>query len=78
MRPLSIFVLLLSAFNLSATNLHVGTGQAYNSILSALAKAQSGDTIFVHEGTYAEGNLAIDKRLVFIGIGYPVLEGQHN
>ncbi|MBP6811629.1 MAG: nitrous oxide reductase family maturation protein NosD [Saprospiraceae bacterium] len=78
MRPLSIFVLLLSAFNLSATNLHVGTGQAYNSILSALAKAQSGDTIFVHEGTYAEGNLAIDKRLVFIGIGYPVLDGQHN
>ncbi|MBK6997977.1 MAG: right-handed parallel beta-helix repeat-containing protein [Lewinellaceae bacterium] len=78
MRPLSILYCCLSAFNLSATNLHVGTGQAYNSILSALAKAQSGDTIFVHEGTYAEGNLAIDKRLIFIGIGYPVLDGQHN
>jgi len=77
-RLLSIFFLLLSAFNLAATNLHVGTGQVYTSIFSALAKAQSGDTIFVHEGTYAEGNLAIDKRLIFIGIGYPVLDGQHN
>ncbi|MCY7330525.1 MAG: nitrous oxide reductase family maturation protein NosD [Saprospiraceae bacterium] len=44
----------------------------------ALAKAQPGDTIFVHEGTYAEGNLAIDKPLTLLGIGYPVLNGQHN
>ncbi|MFN0176478.1 MAG: nitrous oxide reductase family maturation protein NosD [Saprospiraceae bacterium] len=77
-RLLFIFLLLLSAFHLSATNLHVGTGQSYANIQSALSKAQAGDTIFVHEGIYAEGNLAIDKRLAFIGIGYPVLDGQHN
>ncbi|MBC7776529.1 MAG: nitrous oxide reductase family maturation protein NosD [Phycisphaerae bacterium] len=78
MRPLSIFVLFISAFNLNATNHHVGTGQPYATIHSALAKAQSGDTVFVHEGTYAEGNLALDKSMSLIGIGYPVLDGQHN
>jgi nitrous oxidase accessory protein len=79
MRLLPILtVLQLLVFDLSATNLHVGAGQAFNTIHSALAKAQSGDTIIVHEGIYTEGNLAIDKSLSLIGIGYPILDGQHN
>ncbi len=62
---------------LSAATHHVGNGQPNATIHQALAKAHPGDTIFVHEGTYAEGNLAIDKPLTLIGIGYPVLDGQH-
>jgi nitrous oxidase accessory protein len=73
-----IFFLLLSAFHLNALNHHVGAGQICPSIRSALTKAQAGDTIFVHEGIYTEGNFAIDKALAIIGIGYPVLDGQHN
>ncbi|HRI59780.1 MAG TPA: nitrous oxide reductase family maturation protein NosD, partial [Saprospiraceae bacterium] len=58
--------------------LHVGANQPYSSIRTALEKAVTGDTVFVHEGTYTEGNLPIDKSLTVIGIGYPVLDGQHN
>lgn len=72
-----IFVLQLLAFKLSASKLHVGTGQAFNTIVSALAKARSGDTVVVHEGIYTEGNLAISIPLVMLGIGHPVLDGQH-
>ena len=60
-----------------ANSLHVGANQPYSAIRTALEQARAGDTVFVHAGTYAEGNLAIDKSLTFIGIGYPVLDGQH-
>lgn len=63
---------------LSASNHHVGKEHPYATIHLALAKAMPGDSIFVHEGIYTEGNLAIDKSLVLIGIGMPVLDGQHN
>ncbi len=78
MRPLSLLILLLSAFNLSATNHHVGNGQPNATIQAALAKALPGDTIFVHGGTYTEGNLAINKPTVLIGVDFPILDGQHN
>jgi len=58
---------------LSATNIHVGNGQACADIRSALGRAKPGDTISVHPGIYAEGNLSIDLPLTLIGIGYPVL-----
>jgi len=62
---------------LSATNIHVGNGQACADIRSALGRAKPGDTISVHPGIYAEGNLSIDLPLTLIGIGYPVLDGRH-
>lgn len=77
MRPLSIFTLLLLAFHLPAATHHVGTDYTYPTVHAAVAKAQPGDTVFVHSGTYAEGNLSVDKPLTLIGIGYPVLDGQH-
>jgi nitrous oxidase accessory protein len=77
MRRLTLFFLLFAASRLTAENLHVGPSQPHATIHAALEKAQHGDTVFVHEGTYAEGNLAIDKRLALVGIGYPVLDGQH-
>lgn len=78
MRRLTLLVLLFFTLRLTAATHHVGTGQAYATLHAAVEKAQPSDTIFVHEGTYAEGNLAIDKRLALIGIGYPVLDGQHS
>lgn len=77
MKPLSFIFFLLSAFSLSAATLHVGPNQTFSTIRLALEKAEAGDTVFVHEGTYAEGNLTIDKPLTFIGLNYPVLDGQH-
>lgn len=77
MRTLLIFQVLFCALGISAKNLHVGAGQMYVSIQSALAAASSGDSIFVYAGTYAEGNLSIQKSVHLIGMGYPVLDGQH-
>lgn len=71
-------LLFLWGTHLHASSFHAGTGQPFPSIQTALQRAQEGDTIYVHEGVYAEGNLAIDKPLALIGIGYPVLDGQHN
>jgi nitrous oxidase accessory protein len=43
----------------------------------AIQAAQSGDTILVKPGTYKEGNLIIEKSIVILGEGYPVLDGEH-
>ncbi len=64
--------------HLSAKSISVGQNQTFQTIHDALAIAQSGDSIIVHEGTYAEGNLAIDKRVTLIGISFPILDGQHS
>ena len=61
----------------AANALHVGHDQFFKNIRSAIEKAGRGDTVFVHGGFYSEGNLTISKPLVLIGIGFPVLDGQH-
>ncbi len=38
--------------------------------------AKVGDTVLVDKGWYKEGNIIIDKRIVFIGKNYPILDGQ--
>lgn len=77
MKHLIFLIMLTFGGQMLANSLHVGANQPYSSIRTALEKAVTGDTVFVHEGTYTEGNLSIDKSLTVIGIGYPVLDGQH-
>ena len=75
-----MFLLFLGAFaglQLSARSLSVGINQSFQTIQAALAAAQNEDTILVHQGLYAEGNLSIDKSLTLIGISRPILDGQH-
>jgi nitrous oxidase accessory protein len=55
----------------------VGKQGNYSSIKSAIAKAKAGDTILIKAGIYKEGNITIDKPLVLIGEGYPVLDGEN-
>ena len=45
-------------------------------IRTALSMAKPGDTVVVGPGTYREGNLIINKRLIFSGEGNPVLDGE--
>ena len=47
--------LAVMAFVCSAAELHVGAGQAYDNLRPAADAAQPGDTIVVHDGTYAGG-----------------------
>ena len=72
---LFIFILLLSIFTVlypieivKADTLHVGSGQTYSDIQSAINNANESDTIYVHSGTYSEA-IIVNKPLTIIGEG---------
>lgn len=67
---------LLISLSVKAKTLEVGANQPFKSIKSAIALAKHGDTVLVHKGLYREGNIRIDKEIVFIGKDFPVLDGQ--
>jgi nitrous oxidase accessory protein len=46
-----------------------------DSISKGLAIANPGDTIFVKDGLYKEGNIVIDKRVVLLGLNMPQVDG---
>lgn len=54
----------------------VGISQEFKSIKDALKHSTSYDTIMVYKGVYHEKNLLIDKPIVLIGSGLPILDGQ--
>ncbi|MBK9254245.1 MAG: nitrous oxide reductase family maturation protein NosD [Saprospiraceae bacterium] len=62
---------------LTAETIHVGPGKENKSIRAALFKAHHNDTIIVYHSLYREGNIVINKRIVMLGEGWPVLDGQH-
>jgi nitrous oxidase accessory protein len=68
--------LLLFSFSLQATTIHVGKKYAIKSVKKGLALAKIGDTVIVHGGHYREGNISIDKKIVFLGKDLPVLDGE--
>ncbi|RRN77666.1 nitrous oxide reductase family maturation protein NosD, partial [Pseudoxanthomonas sp. SGD-10] len=59
-----------------AATIQVGKQQQVKTIVKALEMATDGDTIFVEGGLYKEGNIAIRKSVVLIGIDNPVLDGE--
>lgn len=71
-----IFIFLLFSSFLHANVIEVGPNKPIKSIKKAISLAKVGDTILVNNGIYKEGNIVIDKKIVFIGKGYPVLDGQ--
>jgi len=56
--------------------LHVGPDKSFKTLREGVESAKDGDTLFVHSGRYAEGNLVIEKSLTLIGVGWPVLDGE--
>lgn len=60
----------------NATTIEVGDQFACKKIKQALLLAVDGDTILVHKGIYKEGNILIDKKIVFLGKNFPTLDGQ--
>ena len=60
----------------SAITIPIGKNYPIKSIKKGIATAKAGDTIVVYGGWYKEGNIVIDKKIVFIGRGLPVLDGE--
>ena len=75
MQKFLVIALLLGSF-CQAQVIHVGASRAVKSIKKAISMARPGDTVMVDSGFYREGNILINKRIVFLGKGYPVLDGQ--
>lgn len=75
MKKLGYLFLLFSSL-INAHVIEVGAMKPIKSIKRAISIAKVGDTILVHKGVYREGNIVIDKRIVFIGKNFPVLDGQ--
>ncbi len=80
MKSPKILLLVLALSILShlsnAAKLEVSKNGAIKSIDQALNLAKNGDTIFINKGTYAEGNILIEKEVTLIGIGNPVIDGE--
>lgn len=69
--------LLMACVNTGYPNrIIVGTGKKYTVIQSAVQAASPHDTILVLAGIYRERNIHINKPLVLLGEGYPVIDGE--
>ena len=75
MKYIHYFFLFFPVF-LHAHVIEVGPTKPLNSIKQAIAQARIGDTVIVYQSHYKEGTIIIDKRIVFLGKGHPVLDGQ--
>ena len=71
-----LIIFLLFSLSLKATTIHVGKKHEVKSVKKGIALAKDGDTLIVHGGLYKEGNIKIDKRIVFLGKDLPVLDGE--
>lgn len=76
-KVIAIFLLSLICNFLKANKFEVGKNRPFKSIKSALNKIQIGDTIFVYEGIYKEGNIILDKTVNLIGVNFPILDGEN-
>jgi nitrous oxidase accessory protein len=71
-----LIIFLLFSLSLKATTIHVGKKHAIKSVKRGITIAKAGDTLIVHGGWYKEGNIIIDKKIVFLGKDLPVLDGE--
>jgi nitrous oxidase accessory protein len=59
-----------------AATIKVGANYPVKSITKALQQAQDGDMIVVDGGVYREGNIAIHKKVILVGVNNPVIDGE--
>ena len=71
-----LIIFLLFSLSLKATTIHVGKKHAIKSVKRGITLAKAGDTLIVHGGWYKEGNIIIDKKIVFLGKDLSVLDGE--
>ena len=77
MKSVITIFLLMMQFVASASTISVGADKPFKTIKSAVAAAKDGDVIVINKGTYAEGEIAIDKKVNIKGLNFPVLDGKN-
>lgn len=68
-------VLFLSGLSANGTIITVGPN-AVRTITEALIRSIDCDTIHVRSGTYKEGSITINRPIVLLGEGWPVIDGE--
>jgi nitrous oxidase accessory protein len=76
-RSILVIVVLLITLTGFANTIRVGASESIKSIKEAIALAEPGDTVMIRAGIYREGNIVLQKSIVLIGDGYPVLDGEN-
>ena len=76
MKNLLLIICALFFSIVNAKTITVGNQFPCKKIKQALLLAVDGDTILVYKGIYKEGNIIIDKKIVFMGKNFPILDGQ--
>lgn len=74
---LGIFIALQTNSKLFGDTINICSTCPITSIKSALALATDGDVILLKPGTYKEGKIIINKSIQLLGIGFPVIDGEH-
>ena len=64
----SLLTILSPIDSVKADTIHVGSGQTYSTIQSAINNANESDTVYVHSGTYSE-TIIVNKTLSISGEG---------
>lgn len=80
MKKLVVVLLLVSGLANShavARVIPVGINETMQTIADGIKEAKPGDTLLIRAGTYLVGNLIIEKPLVILGEGRPLLDGDH-
>lgn len=76
-RSILVIVFLLITLTGFGKTIKVGGRESIKSIKAAIALAEPGDTVLIRPGIYREGNIILQKSIVLIGEGYPVLDGEN-
>ena len=77
MKYLFAFLFVILYLDASSKTINIGSKRAIKSPQAGINAAVDGDTVSVDPGYYREKNLTIRKRIVFKGIGYPILDGEN-
>ena len=76
-RACMIFFVLCAGIGCFARTIKAGRHQQFTVIQQAINAAAAGDTVWVEAGVYREKNISINRPIVFIGDGFPVLDGEY-
>jgi len=76
-RSILVIVFLLITLTGFGKTIKVGGRESIKSIKAAIALAEPGDTVLIRAGVYREGNIILQKSIVLMGEGYPVLDGEN-
>lgn len=76
MKILPYLFLFFLSYTTQGATLEVGVNKPFKTIKAALKVANDYDILIVYKGLYKEGNITIDKKIIFKGIGSPVIDGE--